>query len=195
MITVDASVPDRDKGDVLVVDGRVAGDRYRPRAEDAEVIDAGGMIVMPGFVNAHIHTWQTGLRGIAGDWAATNYFRAMHAGLATFFKPEDIYIANLVGALNQINPARRRSSTGTITTRRLHTRTPRMDGFFRAASARCSCMGRPSPTEAWPEALPEFPMPRGEVERIARSALLRRRARHHGACDPRAGNVACTTSA
>jgi hypothetical protein len=29
--------------------------------------------------------------------------KAMHRGLATLFKPEDIYIANLMGALNQIN--------------------------------------------------------------------------------------------
>ena len=29
--------------------------------------------------------------------------QAMHRGLATLFRPDDIYIANLVGALNQIN--------------------------------------------------------------------------------------------
>lgn len=70
---------------------------------DCDVVDATGMIVMPGLVNTHIHTWQTGLRGMATDWTGTNYFRAMHAGLANFFTPDDIRIANLVGALNQID--------------------------------------------------------------------------------------------
>ena len=61
------------------------------------------MIVMPGLVNAHQHTWQTGIRGIAGDWTLFDYGQHMHAGLATRFTPEDIYLANLVGALNQLN--------------------------------------------------------------------------------------------
>ena len=71
--------------------------------DGAEVIDAAEMIAMPGFVNAHIHTWQAGLRGIAVDWTLGEYLRAMHAGLATHFTPDDIRIANHVGALHQLN--------------------------------------------------------------------------------------------
>jgi len=61
------------------------------------------MIVAPGLVNAHMHTWQTGLRGVAANWTILEYFKKMHAGLATLFSPDDIRIATLVGALNQIN--------------------------------------------------------------------------------------------
>jgi cytosine/adenosine deaminase-related metal-dependent hydrolase len=68
-----------------------------------EVIDARGFIVMPGFINAHMHTWQTALRGVAGNWTLLEYFRWMHAGLATQFAPADIYIGTLAGALNQLN--------------------------------------------------------------------------------------------
>lgn len=90
--------------DILVEGERIAaiGPDLEP-ADDMTVIDAAGMIVMPGLVNAHIHTWQTGLRGLATDWTGTNYFRAMHAGLANFFTPDDIKIANQLGAINQIN--------------------------------------------------------------------------------------------
>jgi 5-methylthioadenosine/S-adenosylhomocysteine deaminase len=70
---------------------------------DTTIIDATDMYIMPGLINSHIHTWQTGLRGLATDWTGTNYFRAMHAGLANFFSPDDILIANQVGAINQIN--------------------------------------------------------------------------------------------
>ena len=50
-----------------------------------------------------MHTWQTALRGYAANWTLLEYFRRMHAGLATLFAPDDIYVATLVGALNQIN--------------------------------------------------------------------------------------------
>jgi len=50
-----------------------------------------------------MHTWQTALRGYAANWTLLEYFRRMHAGLATMFRPDDIYIATLMGALNQIN--------------------------------------------------------------------------------------------
>jgi cytosine/adenosine deaminase-related metal-dependent hydrolase len=54
-------------------------------------------------VNAHQHTWQTGIRGVAGDWSLGDYMGHMHANLATQFTAEDLYLANLLGALNQIN--------------------------------------------------------------------------------------------
>ena len=44
-------------GDILIAEGRI--DRIGGTIEDpqADVVDASGMIAMPGFVNAHIHTW------------------------------------------------------------------------------------------------------------------------------------------
>jgi cytosine/adenosine deaminase-related metal-dependent hydrolase len=58
---------------------------------------------MPGLVNAHIHMWQTALRGIASEWMSPTYFRNMHSNIATFYQPEDNYIANLMGAVAQID--------------------------------------------------------------------------------------------
>ncbi|MGE0746192.1 MAG: amidohydrolase family protein [Rhodospirillales bacterium] len=102
IISMDPAVGDP-RADVLVEGERIAAIGPDLAADGAAVIDARDMIVMPGFVNAHLHTWQTGIRGIAGDWTMTDYLRAMHAGLAPAFTPDDIYIANLVGALNQLN--------------------------------------------------------------------------------------------
>lgn len=104
LITMDPELGDMARGDVLIDGDRIAavGPRLAGPA-GAETIDADGMIVMPGLVNAHQHTWQTGIRGIAGDWTLFDYGRNMHAGFATRFTPEDIFLANLVGALNQIN--------------------------------------------------------------------------------------------
>lgn len=104
IVSMDARVGDLARGDLLVADGRIAAIGPSVAAPPAaETIDAPGMIVMPGLVNAHLHTWQSALRGIAGDWTVAHYMQAMHRGLATLYRPADIYIANLMGALNQIN--------------------------------------------------------------------------------------------
>ena len=103
VISMDSGVGDLRSGDVLIDDGRIAEVATVIVAPEAELVDATGCIVLPGLVNAHQHTWQTALRGVAGNWTILEYFHHVHAGLATRFRPEDIYISNLVGALNQIN--------------------------------------------------------------------------------------------
>ena len=104
LLTMDARLGDIPCGDVLIENDRIAAVAPNlPVPDGAEVVDARGMIVMPGLVNAHQHTWQTGIRGIAGNWSLTDYGRHMHAGLASRFTPEDLYLANLLGALNQLN--------------------------------------------------------------------------------------------
>ena len=107
IISMDDAIGDLPSGDVLIEGGRIVD--VRPSidlggsAAETEIVDGTGRIVIPGLINAHMHTWQTGLRGYAANWTLLEYFRRMHAGLATVFRPEDIYIATLVGALNQIN--------------------------------------------------------------------------------------------
>ena len=91
------------RGDLLVENEHMAAMSPAIEASDAQIIDASTMIMSPGLINSHIHTWETGLRGIAGDWTMPQYVQAMHRGLATHFRPDDINIANLMGALTSIN--------------------------------------------------------------------------------------------
>jgi cytosine/adenosine deaminase-related metal-dependent hydrolase len=103
ILTMDHGLGDIVAGDLLVEGDRIAAIGRDIAADDAETIDGRGRIVIPGLINAHMHTWQTALRGFAANWTLLEYFRRMHAGLATVFRPEDVYIATLVGAINQIN--------------------------------------------------------------------------------------------
>lgn len=103
ILSMDPATGDLPRGDILVADGRIVAIAPRIEAGDAEQIDATGRIAVPGFVNAHMHSWQTGLRGLAADWTLLEYFRWIHAGLATLFEPDDIGIATLMGALGQID--------------------------------------------------------------------------------------------
>ena len=102
VITMDAQ-GDLPRGDVLVTDDTITEIAPTLHVDNANVVDASGCIVIPGLVNAHMHTWQTALRGLAANWTLLEYFQKMHAGLATVFEPDDLYIATLVGALNQLN--------------------------------------------------------------------------------------------
>jgi 5-methylthioadenosine/S-adenosylhomocysteine deaminase len=64
-------------GDVHVEGGRilqVGGDAI-PRGRDYDVLDAEGALVLPGFVQTHVHTCQTLARGRADDLALLDWLR------------------------------------------------------------------------------------------------------------------------
>ena len=82
VITMDTQ-GDLPRGDILVEGDRIVAIAPWMQVDDAEVVDASGCIVIPGLVNAHMHTWQTALRGVAANWTLLEYFQKMHAGLAT----------------------------------------------------------------------------------------------------------------
>ncbi|MCB0059387.1 MAG: hypothetical protein KDE45_20260 [Caldilineaceae bacterium] len=73
--------------DILVSDDRIAAIGPHLRFGDTHIIDLTGRIVLPGFVNAHMHTWQTALRGISIDWNLLQYLQQVHGGLAPSFSP------------------------------------------------------------------------------------------------------------
>ncbi len=103
MITVDKKIGDFDKADVLVEDDQIAAVGPNLPVEDAELIDAAGRIVLPGLIDTHRHTWQSVLRGIASDWTLGQYFERIRAGIPAAYRPEDVYAANLLGALEALD--------------------------------------------------------------------------------------------
>ena len=103
LLTMDAKTSGITTGDVLVVDGRIAEIAPMIAADDADVVDAAGMIVMPGFVDTHRHVWQTQLRGTAGDWSLYDYLTWIRTQYSVCYDAEDAYLGNYVGALEAIN--------------------------------------------------------------------------------------------
>jgi cytosine/adenosine deaminase-related metal-dependent hydrolase len=59
LLTVDPRLGDLDRGDLLIEDDRIVEVGRNLAAAGAAEIDASRMIVMPGLVNTHIHTWET----------------------------------------------------------------------------------------------------------------------------------------
>ena len=103
VLSMDKAIGDIRGGDVLVEDDRILAVGRNIDAGDAAVIDATDRIVSPGMVNVHQHTWQTGVRGTVANWTMFQYGTLMHATSVPHFTPEDVYLADLVGALNQIH--------------------------------------------------------------------------------------------
>jgi cytosine/adenosine deaminase-related metal-dependent hydrolase len=161
---------DLPRGDVLVQDDRIAAIAPAIAAHDAEIVEAAGCIVIPGLVNAHMHTWQTALRGVAANWTLLEYFQKMHAGLATAFQPEDLHIATRMGALNQLN-----CGTTTLADWCHNNPTPAhndaaIEGLLSTGIRAAFFHGTPKP-DPKPGQQPfwEVPHPRQEVERLLKA--------------------------
>ncbi len=103
VVSMDSAIGDIHGGDVLIEDDKIVEVGRNIDAVDAEVIDATRMIVAPGLINGHEHTWQTGVRGTVSNWTMFEYSQLMHATAVPHFTPDDVRIANLCGALNQLN--------------------------------------------------------------------------------------------
>ncbi|GAA3132195.1 amidohydrolase family protein [Streptomyces echinatus] len=85
--------------DVLIEGDRIAAVGPRLPADGAQVLDARGHIVLPGFVDTHRHLWQTPLRAAAVDTDLDGYLRHVLGELGPRLRPEDLRTANLAGAL------------------------------------------------------------------------------------------------
>jgi cytosine/adenosine deaminase-related metal-dependent hydrolase len=67
-------------------------------SEDAIVLDVSGQIVLPGFVDSHVHAWEGVIRGIAPDVDLNAYMAIVHAGIAQHLTPDDVAIGQRVTA-------------------------------------------------------------------------------------------------
>jgi cytosine/adenosine deaminase-related metal-dependent hydrolase len=102
VLTMDPRLGDLAPGDVLIEDDRIAAvDRHIDA--DAEVVDATGRILIPGFVDSHRHTWEVAIRGCAPDATLDDYFVDILDTFAPLYRAEDVYASNLAGSLECLN--------------------------------------------------------------------------------------------
>ncbi|MBF6180048.1 amidohydrolase family protein [Nocardia otitidiscaviarum] len=102
VLTMDDEIGDFDNADVLITNGEIAAVGHDLDAKDATIIDCGGKIVIPGFVNSHHHMFQTALRSFWSDALEIDYFLQSRTGDDALFHqytPEDVYWGEYGGAL------------------------------------------------------------------------------------------------
>lgn len=94
------------RGYLLVgADGRllaVAAGNPAATLHAAEVLDAGGHWIIPGFISAHSHLWQSAFRGLAADQTLPGWLKAIYTDRASKSRPEDFYWFTLDGCLDHL---------------------------------------------------------------------------------------------
>ena len=103
VLTQDPQLGELPEADILIEGDRIAEVGKGLSAADAQVIDATGDIVIPGFVDSHRHTWETSIRTCAPDYTLGAYFGAILDKFAPAYRPDDVLAANRWGALECAN--------------------------------------------------------------------------------------------
>ena len=112
VMSVDPAVGDFAVGDVLVEGDTIREVGAHVEAGDAAVIDAGGKIVMPGFVDTHHHQFETALRSVLADGilvsdgreaSKLNYYELILQTFSLHYRPEDVFINELFGGIAQLD--------------------------------------------------------------------------------------------
>ena len=101
VMTMNAQDQDWPDADVLIEDRRIVAVGENLPSQGAQVIDARGGYVLPGFVDAHNHLWVTTMRGQFRNAQGT--FFPVSNKLAQAMQPEDIHIAMYSGAVELLN--------------------------------------------------------------------------------------------
>ncbi len=118
IISMDPAIGDFAKGDILI-DGEVIAEIAPEISAEAVEIDCSDMIVMPGFCDPHIHSWEGALGRFMPNNMSTvdedmgrpfpdydktrSYLSVIHQRLAPLYRPEDSYIGTLVTLLAALN--------------------------------------------------------------------------------------------
>ena len=114
VMSMDPKVGDFPVADVLVQGKTIVAVGPNLSAGAADVIDARGRIVMPGFIDTHHHQFETALRSFLADGVlindgsgspsgSTTYFEFILNKFAPVYRPQDVYINELFGALSQLD--------------------------------------------------------------------------------------------
>ena len=95
------------RADIAVVGDRIAGlgpadELISSFGQPEETLDVDGRFVLPGLVNAHTHTFQSGFRGLGDGMAIGEWQRRVTHPAYTVMSAEDAYWLTLVGCVENI---------------------------------------------------------------------------------------------
>ncbi len=100
------------------------------RGQADEIIDAAGKIVMPGLVNAHVHLFQTLIRGLSDNRPLIPWLEEVAFPVYKKMQPKDIFLAVQMGIAENI----RGGATAVIDDFTVRQSPEGFDAVFRAAA-------------------------------------------------------------
>ena len=90
-----------EKKDIVIRDNRIEAVASAPAAEGCRVIDASGMLVMPGLINAHTHAYMTLHRNYADDLAFFDWLDHVDR-VEQGMTEEDVYWATQLAVIEML---------------------------------------------------------------------------------------------
>ena len=104
VLTLDKAVGDFAQADVLIENGKIREVRPNISAGDAVLVEAQNRILIPGFVDTHVHSYQGLLRSsLPSGVVDPDYNRDIQNNITYVYEPDDAYIGVLVTALSLID--------------------------------------------------------------------------------------------
>ena len=104
VLTLDRQVGDFAQADVLIEDGKIREIRPDIAAADAAVVNAANRIVIPGFVDTHVHSYQGLLRSLLPSGVVDpDYNRDIQNLITPAYTPADAHAGMLMTALSMID--------------------------------------------------------------------------------------------
>jgi 5-methylthioadenosine/S-adenosylhomocysteine deaminase len=101
--TLDKSIGELDAADILIDNGAIVAVGRDLAVTDADVIDATNKLAVPGLIDTHRHAWETLTRSLISEGDLAVYIKLMFDTLGLHFRPQDVYIGNLLGAVGALN--------------------------------------------------------------------------------------------
>jgi 5-methylthioadenosine/S-adenosylhomocysteine deaminase len=104
LLTGDEERPVVERGYVLVEGDSIMaiGSGDPPAADVAETVDAAGMMVVPGFINAHTHLCMVLGRNLGTDASLLHWLSEAQVPLMQAFEPEDYAVSMELGAIENL---------------------------------------------------------------------------------------------
>lgn len=98
LVTMNETRQEIAHGDMLIEGGKITAVGSDLRSADAEIVDAGGCVVTPGFINTHHHLFQTLTRAVpaAQDAALFGWLRTLYP-IWSRMGPDDIRLSAQIG--------------------------------------------------------------------------------------------------
>lgn len=90
------------QGDLLIKEGRVAAIAGRIFEQADQIIDAEGMLVIPGLIQGHVHLCQALFRGLADDLELLDWLKQRIWPLEAAHDQESLYFSALLGCAELI---------------------------------------------------------------------------------------------
>ena len=104
VLTFDRTLGDFARADVLIENGRIAEIRPDIVASDAIIVDATNRILIPGFIDTHVHSYQGLLRSLLPNGLVDpDYNRDIQNNLTLHYRPEDVHAGVLATALAMLD--------------------------------------------------------------------------------------------